>query len=71
MSFTSTQLVTSRRMGIYDPFQQISMWEDTFKGDSSPNKGVSTILQVDARMDNKVKIHEIESLCFGIWSYFI
>jgi transcription factor TGA len=51
-------------MGIYDPFQQISVWEDTFKGDSSPNKGVSTILQVDARLDNKVKIHEIESLCF-------
>ncbi|XP_062146008.1 transcription factor TGA3 isoform X2 [Alnus glutinosa] len=61
MSFTSTQLVTSRRMGIYDPFQQISMWEDTFKGDSSPNKGVSTILQVDARLDNKSEFISHES----------
>jgi len=61
MSFTSTQLVTSRRMGIYDPFQQISVWEDTFKGDSSPNKGVSTILQVDARLDNKSEFISHES----------
>lgn len=44
-------------MGIYEPFQQVSMWGDTFKGDSIPN--ASTILQVDARLENKVNIHEI------------
>ena len=55
-------------MGIYEPFQQVSMWGDTFKGDSIPN--ASTILQVDARLDNKVNIHEIGSLCFSILELF-
>ncbi len=41
-------------MGIYEPFQQISMWGDTFKGDSIPNTVTPTILQMDARLDNKV-----------------
>ena len=55
-------------MGIYEPFQQVSMWGDTFKGDSIPN--ASTILQVDARLDDKVNIHEIGSLCFSILELF-
>lgn len=55
-------------MGIYEPFQQVSMWGDTFKVDSIPN--ASTILQVDARQENKVNIHEIGSLCFSILELF-
>ncbi|GLT67427.1 hypothetical protein SLA2020_397380 [Shorea laevis] len=62
MNLTSTQLVTSRRMGIYDPsFQHINMWDDTFKGDNSPNKGALTILQIDARLDNKSEFISHES----------
>lgn len=53
-------------MGIYDPFQQVSMWEDAFKGDISPNTGASTILQVDAGLPNKVTIHQIGTLWFWI-----
>uniref|UniRef100_A0A5B7A2Q9 Putative transcription factor TGA4 n=1 Tax=Davidia involucrata TaxID=16924 RepID=A0A5B7A2Q9_DAVIN len=55
MSSPSTQFATSRSMGIYDPLNQISMWEDSFKGDISPNTGASTVVQVDTRLDNKVQ----------------
>lgn len=64
MSSASTQLVTSRRMGIYDPFQPVSMWADTFKGDGISNIGASTILQEDDRLHNKVKIDEPDRFVF-------
>ncbi|KAL4604000.1 hypothetical protein ACB092_10G163800 [Castanea dentata] len=47
-------------MGIYEPFQQVSMWGDTFKGDSIPN--ASTILQVDARLENKTEMISHDSM---------
>ncbi|KAI3685429.1 hypothetical protein L6452_34671 [Arctium lappa] len=50
MASTSTQFATSRRMGIYDPLHHISMWDDTFGCDVSPNMGPSTISQVDTRL---------------------
>ncbi|XP_041015400.1 transcription factor TGA7-like [Juglans microcarpa x Juglans regia] len=62
MSSASIQPFTSRRMGIYNPFQQVSVWGDTFKGDSSPNTGASTVLQVDAGMHNKSEIISQESM---------
>ncbi|KAA8522529.1 hypothetical protein F0562_013110 [Nyssa sinensis] len=55
MSSPSTQFATSGRMGMYEPLHQISMWEDTFNGDISPNTGASTVVQVDIRPDNKSK----------------
>lgn len=51
MSSPSTQFSISRGMGIYEPFHQISMWGDMFKGDTSLNTGASTIEQVDARLE--------------------
>ncbi|XP_010269125.1 PREDICTED: transcription factor TGA1-like isoform X2 [Nelumbo nucifera] len=50
MSSPSTQFATSRRMGIYEPVHQISMWAEPFRGNSSPNTAVSTI-QGDAKLD--------------------
>lgn len=50
MASTSTQFATSRRMGIYDPLHHISMWDDTFGCDISPNTVPSTISQVDTRL---------------------
>ncbi|KAK7855123.1 transcription factor tga7 [Quercus suber] len=47
-------------MGIYEPFQQVSMWGDTFKVDSIPN--ASTILQVDARLENKTEFISHDSM---------
>ncbi|XP_010261147.1 PREDICTED: transcription factor TGA1-like isoform X2 [Nelumbo nucifera] len=51
MSSPSTQFATSRRMGIYEPVHQISMWAEPFKADCSPNTGTSTIIEVDTKMD--------------------
>ncbi|XXG61304.1 hypothetical protein AAC387_Pa04g2998 [Persea americana] len=53
MSFPSTQFATSRRMGIYEPNHQISMWGQSFISDSSPNTGISTIVEADAKLDNR------------------
>lgn len=55
MASTSTQIVTSRRMSIYDPLHHINMWDDTFGCDISPNTGPSSISQVDTRQANKVE----------------
>lgn len=55
MSSSSTQFATSRQMGIYEPFRQVSMWKDTFGGDNLSYTGASTIGEVDAKLENKVK----------------
>ncbi|KAL7131499.1 hypothetical protein ABFS83_12G007600 [Erythranthe nasuta] len=51
MNSTSTQFVPSRRMGIYDPIHQISMWGD-FKGNNILDESPSLILEVEAKLDN-------------------
>ncbi|KAF5204539.1 Transcription factor tga1 [Thalictrum thalictroides] len=53
MSSPSTQFATSRRMGIYDPVHQVSMWGESFKANTSPNTGVSSIVEMDPKYDNK------------------
>ncbi|KAA8546874.1 hypothetical protein F0562_003303 [Nyssa sinensis] len=53
MNSPSTQFVTSRRMGIYDPIHQISMWGENFEGNSSPNTSASAILAVDTKLDDQ------------------
>ncbi|KAK3230782.1 hypothetical protein Dsin_002663 [Dipteronia sinensis] len=62
MSSPSTQLATLRRMSLYEPFHQISMWGDTFQGDASPNTGSSSLVQVDARLDQKSEYISHESM---------
>ncbi|KAK6940108.1 Transcription factor TGA like domain, partial [Dillenia turbinata] len=48
MSSPSTQFVTSRRMGVYEPLHQIGMWEDPFKGLTSQHGiAATTIVEVD------------------------
>ncbi|KAF6149263.1 hypothetical protein GIB67_026119, partial [Kingdonia uniflora] len=51
MSASSTQFMTSRRIVL--PIHQVNMWANAFKDDNSPNTGTSTILEVDAKFDNK------------------
>ena len=69
MSSTSTQFAPSARMGMYDPIHQVSMWESAFRGDIIPNSDASVPVQINARLDNKVKSVESLSLClikFGL-----
>ncbi|KAF8377248.1 hypothetical protein HHK36_030623 [Tetracentron sinense] len=46
-----TQFATSRRMDLYEPVHQISMWRDTFNGNSSLNTGASTTIKMDTKLD--------------------
>lgn len=62
MASTSTQFATSRRMGIYDPLHHISMWDDAYGCDISPNTGPSSISQADTRLVNKAEYNSQESL---------
>ncbi|XP_010471992.1 PREDICTED: transcription factor TGA7 [Camelina sativa] len=58
-SSSPTQLASLRDMGIYEPFQQIVGWGNVFKSDindHSPNTATSSIIQVDARIDDQNNI---------------
>lgn len=55
-SSSSTQVVSFRDMGMYEPFQQLSGWETPFRSDvinissiQNNNQSSSTTLEVDAR----------------------
>ncbi|KAL3514041.1 hypothetical protein ACH5RR_026758 [Cinchona calisaya] len=50
---SSTQFAPSRRMGIYDPVNQMSMWEDTFRNHISPNTGVCIVPKADSQLNGK------------------
>lgn len=64
MSSSSTQFATAREMGIYEPFRQVAMWKDTFGSDNDSYMGASTIGEVDARLENKVKDRYSLVSCF-------
>lgn len=42
-------------MGIYEPFREIGVWKETFRGDHTSNTAASTILEEDSGIENKVK----------------
>lgn len=56
MNSPSTQFVTSRRMGAYEPIHQISMWEESFKSNGNFNASASMIVDADTKLDNQVSI---------------
>ncbi|KAK9056447.1 hypothetical protein SSX86_023808 [Deinandra increscens subsp. villosa] len=63
MAPTSTQFATSRTMGIYDPLQQFSMWDDVFGPNLSPiTSNHIMIPEVDARLANKTEYSSQGSL---------
>lgn len=55
MSSPSTQSVISERMGIYEPFQQVSMWGDNFKVENGLSSSASPIFLVNPSTENKVR----------------
>jgi len=67
-SSSSTQLIASKGMNIYEPFLQVSMWEDSFKVDHSTlNSIASPMLKMNiSSMENKVKLNSWISILF-LW----
>ncbi|KAJ6791820.1 transcription factor TGA1-like isoform X1 [Iris pallida] len=56
MSSASTQFATSRNLGIvYEPNHQNSIWGNSFKVDNIQNTGVSTIVEADAKLENRLE----------------
>ncbi|KAF5737874.1 BZIP transcription factor family protein isoform 1 [Tripterygium wilfordii] len=51
MNSPSTQFVTSRGMGIYEPIHQIGMWGENFKSNGNPNIPTSMIVAADTKLD--------------------
>ncbi|XP_052198011.1 transcription factor TGA1-like isoform X1 [Diospyros lotus] len=52
MTSPTAQFVTSRRLGLYEPIHQISMWAD-FKGNEFPNASVSMFDEVLTELNNQ------------------
>ncbi|MFS7953069.1 putative transcription factor bZIP family [Helianthus anomalus] len=55
MASTTTQFATSRKMGIYDPFNNIGMCDNTFRHAISPTEASSSS-RVDTRLANKESV---------------
>ncbi|KAJ6799086.1 transcription factor TGA1-like isoform X2 [Iris pallida] len=54
MNSVSTQFATSRNLGIYENHQN-SAWANSFKAETSQNTGASTIVEADAKLDNRLE----------------
>ncbi|XP_030463339.1 transcription factor TGA4-like [Syzygium oleosum] len=53
MNSTSTQFVSSRRMGMYDHIHQMGMWDENFKPNGNPIAPAGLIVPVHANLDNQ------------------
>ncbi|KAL1540511.1 transcription factor TGA7-like [Salvia divinorum] len=51
MTTPTTQFAPSGRLGLYEPMHQMSMWEDTFDGDTA----VCMINDADSKIDDKIE----------------
>ncbi|GMP26248.1 hypothetical protein CsSME_00002772 [Camellia sinensis var. sinensis] len=52
MNSPTAQFVSSRRMGLYEPIHQISMWAD-FKVNGCPNTSPSMIVEMNTTLNNQ------------------
>ncbi|XP_059431805.1 transcription factor TGA1-like isoform X2 [Corylus avellana] len=52
MNSPSAHFVPARRIAVYDPIQQISMWGENFKSNSNLNTSASLIVE-DVKLDNQ------------------
>ena len=78
MNSPSTQYVTPRRLGIYEPIHQMSTWVENFKSNGNPNTSAPIIVEVDTRLDNQVQIMtlilfylEVEAMFLNWFIFFI
>ncbi|XP_061345536.1 transcription factor TGA4-like isoform X2 [Gastrolobium bilobum] len=55
MNPSSSQFVSSRRMGVYDPIHQITMWEENFESNGYLSASTSLIDEGNMKLDNQSK----------------
>ncbi|TKY47621.1 Transcription factor TGA1 [Spatholobus suberectus] len=53
MNSPSPQFVSSRRMGVYDPIHQISMWGEGFKSNGNLSASMPLIDEADMKLDSQ------------------
>lgn len=78
MNSASTQIVALRQMELYEPFQHHGMWMDIYPTDNSLCASASSIVDVDAKPENKVNTNRYSlnaswhyTSCFGIMISFL
>lgn len=59
MNSPSAQFVSSRRMSVYDPIHQISMWGETFKSNGNLSASMPLIDEADLKFDSQVNVYKI------------
>ncbi|KAG4920168.1 hypothetical protein JHK82_049128 [Glycine max] len=62
MNSASPQFVSSRRMSVYDPIHQISMWGEGFKSNGNLSAAMPLIDETDMKFDSQVQVYEIRAL---------
>lgn len=67
MNSATANFIASRRMGLYEPIHPISMWGD-FKSNGCSTASASTILEVEANLDNQVTFYL--SIVIYFWSLY-
>ncbi|XP_029130831.1 transcription factor TGA1 isoform X2 [Cajanus cajan] len=66
MDSPSSQFISSRRMGVYDPIHQISMWEENFKSnDNNLSVSTSIIEEGDMKLANQIQSEDASHGIFG------
>ncbi|KAL5555914.1 hypothetical protein UlMin_038150 [Ulmus minor] len=53
MNSTSTQFVTSQRMGAYEPIHQMGIWGENFKSNGNMNASTSILVETDTKLSNQ------------------
>ncbi|KAK7358929.1 hypothetical protein VNO77_00870 [Canavalia gladiata] len=56
MDSTPSDFVSSRRMSVYDPIHQLTMWEENFKSNGNLSASTCLIEEVDMKLDNQVHV---------------
>jgi len=63
MNSASPQFVSARRMSVYDPIHQISMWGEGFKSNGNLSASMPLIDDADMKLDSQVQSTK-SVLCF-------
>lgn len=64
MDSSSSQFVSSRNIGVYDPMHQFSIWEEHFKTNGDLSASMSLIDEADMKLNNQVRVQNFTKFMF-------